>query len=168
MSTKLNWNAKGFMARLKEAFKEMKAAGLIARQNFSCCGGCAGYEIATDVKENAKLAEKTKGAVFYTTQSRGNFYDAIETYERRLSRNRGAKSEVRPSMYLHFGDVTVTYEDKTKKTFGLPTVEVGKIVTAALAKHGIEYHWSGSEDEGIEIVYRSESTVAPYRISAIA
>ena len=53
---------------LTEAFKAMRKDGILARQNFSCCGGCASYELGTKLEE-AKAAGKPKvGTVYYHRQ----------------------------------------------------------------------------------------------------
>lgn len=54
-----------FKEELNTLFKAFRANGLRARQNFSCCGGCASYELA--VKEEENPSNKI-GAVFFTRQ----------------------------------------------------------------------------------------------------
>ena len=55
------------ITRIGKAFAALRRQGYIARQNYLCCGTCAGAAIATDIKEKRL---KPRGAVFYTKQDR--------------------------------------------------------------------------------------------------
>lgn len=122
---------------LNDAFKEMRKAGLIARQNFSCCGGCAGYEIATDVTriidKNPEKKNSIKGACFYHRQ---NNEDKV----------RG------DNFYLHFGSIDTTKYGEV----GLSTVSVGGLVCEILSMHHVPFRWNGKLEECIEIIQRDE------------
>jgi hypothetical protein len=114
--------------KVTQAFKNLRKQGFIARQQFSCCGSCAGYAIATDVAAMTEAKRsKVKGAVFFTRQ------DVAEL-------RRGAEG-----FYLKFGQVDPTGIGP----IGLSTVEVGKAVVAALSTVGLKFEWSGDEHECI-------------------
>lgn len=51
--------------KLNELFKALRKAGYIARQNFSCCGSCASYELGEILKKKGRTDEK---AVYYHRQ----------------------------------------------------------------------------------------------------
>lgn len=120
------------MNRISDAFRRLRKRGLIARQNFSCCGNCAGYEIATYITHainHGMSRQAVAGCVFYTRQ------DTVA-----LRRGRG-------HMYLSYGPL----ETKDLGTVGLPTIEVGQIICTVLRESGIKYEWDGNPDTRIAI-----------------
>lgn len=50
--------------RLNEAFARMRRTGLVARQNFSCCGSCASAELASVLRAKPRKV----GAAYYHRQ----------------------------------------------------------------------------------------------------
>ena len=117
--------------KLNAAFKSLRKEGFIARQSFSCCGSCAGYELATAVSEmpEAKRA-RVKGVVFYTKQ------DAADLRWGHTS------------LFLAYGPL----DTQAHGQVGLETVEVGKRVVAALKAAGLETRWDGTASAKIEVV----------------
>ena len=55
--------------KLTQAFKALRSAGFIARQNFTCCSSCAGAQLSKDfgAMPTHKQA-RVKGAVFFHRQ----------------------------------------------------------------------------------------------------
>ncbi len=128
-------NLAQFKARLSLAFRAMRKAGLVARQNFSCCGSCVGYEIATDIKAMpAHARARVRGTAFYTRQAAADFT------------RRGFNG-----LYIPYGPVDV---DDTQ--VGLDTVAVGQIVATSLREAGIEVEWDGSAERTIFARFSSE------------
>lgn len=126
--------------KLSAAFKALRKAGFIAKQSFSCCGSCAGYDIATQVKEMTPAKQaKVKGTVFYTRQDAAN----LRGDERRWP-YRGGSSK----LFLAYGPVSVHEVGE----FGMPTEAAGQAVVEALKASGLEVEWSGSPDEKIVVV----------------
>lgn len=125
---------------LTRAFKEMRRKGLVARQNFSCCGGCAGGEIATYV---SKLPEakfrKVKGSVFYHAQAAAD-------------KRRGE------DFYMSFGKVTCTNGRETQHS----TKEVGWMVCECLIAAGIDHEWTGDPTVGIKIIGQGQWRTVSY------
>ncbi len=121
--------------KLNAAFKNLRKQGFIAKQNFQCCNSCAGYEIATQVKEmpEAKRA-KVKGVVTYNRQST----------ERAFHPRWG-----NGHLLITYGPVTV---DEVGE-FGLPTVEVGNALKAALEEQGLKVKWDGNPDSCIGVEF---------------
>lgn len=114
-------------AKLNVAFSLMRKAGLVARQNFSCCGNCAGYELTTDIVAlPSKKRAKVKGVCFYHRQ------DA-----ERL--NRG------DDLMLRYGPVDSTEHGQ----IGLEAVQVGRLVTSCLTQAGLAWEWDGSASQCI-------------------
>lgn len=118
-----------FTTRLGSAFRAMRKAGLLARQNFSCCGNCGGYEMANKAAELKKVGKEVKGCAFYHSQANAN---------KREGRN----------FYLTYGPLETTEFG----TIGLPVEEVGKIVTTCLAEADVAYEWNGDGTKNIKVV----------------
>jgi len=115
---------------LSTAFKLMRKAGLIARQNFTCCSSCGGYAMAERVKEmTPERRTKVKGCVFYHSQD-------------------AARLREGGNLYLGYGPVGV----HEVGDFGLPTEEVGALVVKALASAGLSYEWDGKPSSRIEVI----------------
>jgi len=115
--------------KLNAAFRQMRFAGLVARQNFSCCGNCAGYELATDVtKMPGTKRAKVKGCCFYHRQDT-------------------ARMEAGYDLFLRFGPL----ETQGHGTVGLSAVQVGQLVTLILAQAGLTYEWDGTASQCIVV-----------------
>lgn len=125
------FNAETGKHNLNAAFTAMRKLGLIARQSFSCCGSCAGYELATMVKEMPEVERiKVKGVVFYHKQDAARLRESGETY-------------------LGYGQVGV----HDVGTFGEPTVWIGEQVVKILRECGLETEWDGKEETRILVRY---------------
>lgn len=59
-------------ARLTAAFKAIRQGKIVARQNFSCCGGCACAELGDFIKDRPKY----RGAVYFHRQDN----DALKSH----------------------------------------------------------------------------------------
>ena len=120
-------------APLNHAFRLMRAKGLIARQNYLCCGGCAGAQIANGLEQLATVetdydgSSRVAGAVFYHRQ----------TADRLKATGQGL---------LYYGPV----DAQSIGEVGRPAGEVGVLVTAALAEAGVSFRWDGDPDKAIE------------------
>ena len=118
-----------FNARLTNAFKLMRKAGLLARQNFSCCSNCGGYELATKAVELKKAGKIVNGCAFYHSQSNADKRNGQD-------------------FYITYGVLDTTEFGE----IGLPTVEVGKIVSSCLTKVGVQWEWNGDPTKNIKVV----------------
>lgn len=115
--------------KLNAAFRQMRFAGLVARQNFSCCGGCAGYELTTDVVAMpSKKRAKVKGVCFYHRQDT-------------------ARMEAGHDLMLRFGPL----DSKEHGQIGLSAVQVGQAVALCLTMAGLEYEWDGTASQCIVV-----------------
>lgn len=119
---------------ITKAFRVLRSKrfGMIARQRFSCCHSCAGYELADEIHTKVKagkLDPGTFGGVVFTTKQ-----DTM--IERRRVRN----------LYLSFGPVT---HDKT--TYGPKTKAVGKAICQVFDEVGVPYEWDGDPMTSIKI-----------------
>ena len=122
--------------KLNEAFKLLRKEGLIARQKFLCCNGCAGSQLAHDVTALIDAGRKPpKGAVFYSKQ--GGFFDGPPD---------SGWSRV-TKLYLSFGNVTTEKHGE----IGLPTLEVGRLICKALDTVGLHYEWDETPESTIVV-----------------
>lgn len=113
--------------KLNHAFRQMRHAGLVARQNFSCCGSCAGYELTTDiVAMPVKKRAKVKGVCFYHRQDNDRLVHGKD-------------------LYLGFGPV----DSEELGQIGLETVQVGRLVTSCLTLAGLAWEWDGTASQRI-------------------
>jgi hypothetical protein len=58
--------------RISAAFKALRKLGYVARQNFMCCGSCAGAAIAEDVERKGGNPDTAK-SVYYHQQCNDAF-----------------------------------------------------------------------------------------------
>lgn len=121
---------------LNHAFADLRAQGFLARQNFSCCSSCGGYDMATKAERLKDQGKEVKGCVFYHAQDEE-------------SREKGR------NFYVSFGNLNT---DK-HGVIGIDSEEVGQAVLDTLIKYGINATWSGKETDRVCIVQREEETV---------
>ena len=117
---------------LNKAFRLMRKQGLLARQNFSCCGNCGGYEltvIAEKLITSGKAKTSIRGCCFYHHQD-------------------NTSKKAGHSFYLRYGPM-----DSIKHGFiGLPTAEVGLLVCSCLTEAGVKFEWDGKASTCILVV----------------
>jgi hypothetical protein len=115
--------------KLNELFRRLRSEHLVAKQNFLCCGSCAGYEIATDYlkKRDAGEGSYLQGYVFYHKQDGEGLRERGETY-------------------LAFGQLECWGDSKDGPKYKGPlsTEEVGKIIQRLCEELNIKYEWNGS------------------------
>ncbi|MGH7169227.1 MAG: DUF6891 domain-containing protein [Gemmataceae bacterium] len=109
--------------RLDWAFEELERSGIVARQNFSCCGNCGHSEIWAEIKQ-AKEEHPVEGYVFYHMQDTES---AVEG----------------GYLYLAYGSVEEGEEALTA---------VGRKLVLALECAGLRTEWNGQADTRIRIV----------------
>ena len=126
-----NFDLKETKARLTKAFRYLRTQnGILAKQNFMCCGGCAGSALADRLtKENAAKPGRWNGSVYYHRQ--GND-DLIE----------------RGEVYIHFGHAFGCM-DSSNVIIGddrpSDTKAIGQCAKEALEHFGLKVEWDGSE-----------------------
>jgi hypothetical protein len=113
--------------RLNEAFRALRKHGLIARQNFMCCGGCAGCALANEAEKLVDLGKTVAGAVFYHKQS-GD----------RLREGKG--------FYVNFG----TLDTQKHGVIGTMTdEEIGRLVVKEFEAARLKVEWNGDASMSI-------------------
>ncbi|MEM7703856.1 MAG: hypothetical protein AAF251_18110 [Pseudomonadota bacterium] len=116
------WPAITDCDRLDEAFADLKASGLLAEQNFWCCGTCA----LSDINATLKKAKKSGGEV-----PRGyTFYHEQDT-EQAVWGN---------GVCLNYG---------AEQRGDAASVAIGREVVATLERHGLQPEWDGDLDKRI-------------------
>lgn len=99
---------------LNTFFKMLRAQGFLARQDFSCCGGCGMSELANVVETSKKTF---KGVVFYHHQDT----EGVKTGE---------------GTYLVHSPATKETDDDARKAVGQRVVEIAKSC-------GLNVEWDG-------------------------
>jgi hypothetical protein len=122
------WPARTDCDRLDAAFVALENDGVVARQNFSCCGSCGSSEIWDEVQVVRNAGGPTRGYVFYHQQDTES---AIEG----------------DGLYLNYGSCN----DGEKEALG-----VAAMIVAQLEAHGLITKWNGTWNQriGIEIDWK--------------
>lgn len=109
--------------RLDDAFAALEATGVIARQNFTCCGTCGSTEIWDEVDAVAKAGRPTRGYAFYHMQDT----------------ERAAEGD---GLYLNYG----ACEDGEDAALA-----VANDIVTQLEAHGLRTEWNGSWNQRIGV-----------------
>lgn len=111
-----SWVGETDCDRLDRVFADLEAAGIICRQNFSCCGNCGSGEILDEMEAAREEGRLVRGYVFYHSQDTDAACDGH-------------------GVYLAFG----SYE-RSKKGALLIASEVSE----ALRQNGFNVEWEGT------------------------
>lgn len=117
------WTALTDCDRLDAAFAALEAEGVIARQNFTCCGTCGASEIWDEVEAAQQAGEPVEGYAFFHMQ------DTESTVEGH-------------GLYLNYG-ACVTGEDAA--------IAIGRRIVDQLEAHGLATDWDGSWGQRINV-----------------
>lgn len=109
--------------RLDAAFAALEESGVIARQNFSCCGNCGATEIWDEVRAAEDAGGAARGYAFYHMQDTESAVDG-------------------GGLYLNYGACDEG-EDAA--------LAVAREIVAELEAHGLETRWDGSWDQRIGV-----------------
>lgn len=109
--------------RLDAAFAALEDSGVIARQNFSCCGNCGSTEIWDEVRAVEDAGGPARGYAFYHMQDTERAVDG-------------------GGLYLNYG---ACEEGEAA------ALAVARDIVAALEAHGLETRWDGSWDKRIAV-----------------
>lgn len=113
------WPAVTDCDRLDAAFDELDAAGIVARQYFTCCNSCGLAEIGGEVPEEDR--DKVRGFAFYHRQDAGH-------------------AALHGKLYLSYG---AFYDEGETAADPAVMATVGEQVAAALRQQGLAVHWDG-------------------------
>lgn len=118
-----SWSGPTDCDRLDSAFAALERGGIVARQNFSCCGTCGSAEIWDEVKAFEASGRRAYGYAFYHMQDTES---AVEGF----------------GLYLAYGGC----EDGEE-----PAIATGRAIVDELARHGLETDWDGTWDKRIGV-----------------
>jgi hypothetical protein len=102
--------------RLDAAAKNLEAAGIVFRENFTCCGTCGSAEIWDEIETAKEAGADVRGYAFYHMQDAEGAVDG-------------------GGVYLGYGAVE-RGEDAA--------VAIGREIEAAMQKQGLSTRWNGS------------------------
>lgn len=110
-----NWPPITDCDRLDAAFADLEAEGIVARQNFSCCGNCGSSEIWDEAKVLEEAGKSIAGYAFYHMQDTESAAGG-------------------DGLYLNYGAA----EDGDDAS-----VEIGHRIVRQLERHGLKTRWNG-------------------------
>lgn len=122
-AAQVDWPAQTDCDRLDAAFQALEAEGVIARQNFTCCGTCGSAEIWDEIAAVEEAGGPTRGYAFYHVQDTES---AVEGY----------------GLYLNYGAC---------EQGEASAVAVGHDIVAQLEAHGLRTEWDGSHQRRIAV-----------------
>lgn len=118
-----SWPAMTDCDRLDAAFADLEAEGIVARQNFTCCGTCGAAEIWDEAKVLMEMGQPVAGYAFYHMQDTER---AVEG----------------DGVYLNYGAADGSDE---------AAVAVGHRIVRQLENHGLTTEWNGSVTQRIAL-----------------
>lgn len=110
-----NWPAITDCDRLDAAFAGLEAEGIVARQNFTCCGTCGAAEIWDEAKALEEMGKPVEGYAFYHMQDTESAADG-------------------GGLYLNYGSA----EDGD-----VASTAIGRRIVRQLESHGLKTDWNG-------------------------
>jgi hypothetical protein len=117
------WPARTDCDRLDDAFQALEKTGVIARQNFACCGTCGSSEIWDEIEAVHEAGGPTRGYAFYHVQDTDS---AVEG----------------DGLYLNYG-ACEEGEDAA--------LAIGQDIVTQLQAHGLRTDWDGSWGQRIGV-----------------
>ena len=118
-----DWPERTDSDRLAAAFTALEAAGIIARQNFSCCGSCGSAEIWDELEAVRAAGGPVSGYAFFHMQDTDHAVDGSD-------------------LYLNYG-ASVDGEDAA--------LAVAHEIVEHLQAHGLQTTWTGSWNQRIGV-----------------
>ena len=118
-----NWPERTDYDRLDAAFAALEADGIIARQNFSCCGSCGSTEIWDEMEAVRDAGGPASGYAFFHVQDTDGAVDGDD-------------------LYLNYGSSTAG-EDAA--------LAVAREIVEHLEAQGLQTTWTGSWNQRIGV-----------------
>ena len=118
-----HWPAITDCDRLDQAFAKLTQAGIVARQDFTCCTNCGSAEICAEMKDEEETGVVVRGYTFYHQQDTES---AVEGF----------------GLCLAYGAI-----DGTEAA----ALSVAAEIVATLAQHGLTTTWDGTIIKKIEV-----------------
>ena len=118
-----SWPATTDCDRLDAALAALEQSGIVARQNFSCCGTCGSSQIWDEVDAFEQGGRRAYGYVFYHMQDTESAVDG-------------------GGLFLNYGACEEGEE---------PAIATGRAVVAELERHGLRTDWDGTLEKRIGV-----------------
>lgn len=115
LAAQATWPATTDCERLDAAFNDLDAAGIVARQHFSCCGACGATEVDDEIERVEKSGQPVRGYTFFHIQDT-------------------EQAVAGEALFLSYGSA-----DRNKET----ALEIGREVMTTLERHGLSPAWNG-------------------------
>ena len=119
------WDVLTDYDRLELAFDQLEDAGIVARQNFTCCGTCGAAEIQAEIEDFEFEGRTARGYVFFHQQDTER---AVEG----------------SGLYFSYGSV----EDGSEAAH----LAIGQQVHDTMAAVGLKPHWNGKIDQRVGVM----------------
>lgn len=119
------WDVLTDYDRLELAFDQLEDAGIVARQNFTCCGTCGAAEIQAEIEDFEFEGRTALGYVFFHQQDTER---AVEG----------------SGLYFSYGSV----EDGPEEAH----LAIGQQVHDTMAAVGLKPHWNGKIDQRVGVM----------------
>ena len=110
--------------RLDAAFADLEQAGIVARQDFSCCGNCASGEIWEVMEAQAAQGIQVRGYVYYHMQDT-------------------EAAVAGGGVYLGYGST---------KRDDASVLEIAREIVVTLQRHGLTVEWDGTRKKRILVL----------------
>jgi len=110
-----SWPAKTDCDRLVAAFSELEQAGIVAREDFSCCCNCGSSEIRDEMKNVKESGRQVRGFTYYHMQDTEAAVEGL-------------------GIYLSYG---------ADQEGVAPALEIAREVAATIRRHGLVVDWDG-------------------------
>lgn len=116
------WPAVTDVDRLDRAFEDLQSAGIVCRQNFTCCTNCGSSEIWDEIEQVRDEGVTVRGYAFFHMQDTDR---AVEG----------------GGLYLAYGAAAQ----------GADASAIGHEIVASLRKHGLAPEWDGTVASRISV-----------------
>jgi hypothetical protein len=111
-----------FRAKLNDLFEALQTQRLYARQNFSCCGSCASYELSEKLRASQTKRTPKLGFVTYNRQDNQNVpYGYV---------------------YLGYSSIGEAEEDR----------ELGRLIVDTATRVGLATEWDGNINSKVRVI----------------
>jgi len=118
--------------KLALAFKALRKAGIYARMNFSCCGGCGVYEIHQILKQKDPDGKKYNGYCFYHAQDNERMERGADCLYLQHGWYGKITAPIIPGPYAH--------------------IRTARAIVAILKQNGLKCEWNGNDGTCIKVI----------------
>ncbi len=121
LSRQSTWPDETDCDRLSAGFEQLERQGIVARQDFSCCGNCGVGEIWQAIEAGRDAGRTVRGYTFFHMQDTDGAVDG-------------------EGLHLNYGSVEEGEE---------PALAIGREIVSTLERHGLGCRWDGTWEKRI-------------------